>query len=428
MSRAGSVAKAAAAKAAVGVSAKAGTALAGALLPLLIIGGLAGALIAVVVIAAVTVTNSSDPEASGGVHCAPSDDDEDDEDEDSDESSETVPEAEVPSEYQDDVADAADAAGVPEALVAALIYYESNWNEDAVSHVGARGLGQFMPQYWEDEWGDIDDPNDNIHAVGQRLAELRDQMEPHSDTEEHMWELMLAGYNAGGPAVAEFDYDLDRMLSTGSEDDINSYAAQTGPYVENITAAAAGHSGSNCSVPQGDLVEASMHLAWEEEVTLPRSSANDHGRDDAREEFVETAESIHESYTHAFYTDCGVFVSTAVRSSGTDENFQLRDTTLIEDYVHSSDDWETFTLENEGQLQPGDVFIATDAEGGHTYIYTGERPDGDAEGGTHRAQGASLYTRPPSGHFVTTTMRGTPYTIARHTGSADTSDTDEDED
>lgn len=423
MSRAGTAAKIAASKAAAGVAAKVGISAAGVLLPFAGIIGIVGLILLVVVIGATTITNNqSDPEA-GGVHCAAPDSDDDDDDSETP----TAPEAEVPSEYQDDVASAAETAGVPEEMIAAQIYHESGWRDDVQSHVGARGLAQFMPDTWRDEWGDIDDPHDSIAAQGEYMAEIRDSMEDHADNEEHLWELMLAGYNAGTGAVQSFDYDLDAMFSHGSEDDTNSYAAQTGPYVANITAAAEGASGANCSVPQGDLVDTTMHLAWEEEVTLPHSTADDHGKDDSKDEYVETAADIHEAFTHAFYTDCGAFVATAVRASGTDPNFALRGTDMIEQYVEESDEWETFTLENEGQLQAGDVFIATHGGGGHTYIYTDERPDGDAEAGTHRAQGASLYTRPPSGHYVSTTLNGQPYTIARHVGS-DNDSADEEED
>lgn len=423
MSRAGTAAKLAASKAAAGVATKVGITAAGVLVPFLGLLGIIGLILLVVVIGAATISSDQSDPAAGGVHCAaPAGDDED-----SDSEATTAPEAEVPSEYQEDVAAAAETAGVPEEMIAAQIYHESGWRDDVQSHVGARGLAQFMPGTWQSEWGDIDDPHDSIAAQGEYMAEIRESMEDHADNEEQLWELMLAGYNAGTGAVQSFDHDLDAMFSHGSESDVNSYAAQTGPYVENITAAAEGASGANCSVPQGDLVDTTMHLAWEDEVTLPHSTADDHGRDDAKDEYVETAGDIHDEFTHAFYTDCGAFVATAVRASGTDPNFQLRNTTLIEEYVEESDEWETFTLENEGQLEPGDVFIATDGAGGHTYIYTGERPDGDEAAGTHRAQGASLYTRPPSGHYVTTTLHGTPYTIARHTGS-DSDSTDEEED
>lgn len=164
------------------------------------------------------------------------------------------------------------------------------------------------------------------------------------------------------------------------------------------------------SVPEGDIVEASMHLAWEERVALDYSTADDHGRDESRESFVEVADGLPQEQHTAYYTDCGVFAASVMRSSGVDENFPTRSTSAQRSYMQDSDDYETFYPESEEELEPGDILINS----GHVYIYTGDRTGEDAQDG--RAQGGSLYTRPPSGHYFFLSDSGGQYMAARHTG------------
>ena len=387
----------------------------------LIIGSALGV---VVILSLVPEQEDAGPSSGPGVHCHPAQETANESDDDA----ATSPEAEVPAQYAAAVSEAAAEAQVPDAVVAAQIHYESGWDENASSPAGAQGIAQFMPETW-DEFGegDINDPEDGIAALGRYMNHLRGEVQDVATSEQEMIELMLAAYNAGPQPV----------LETGGVPDY----PETQNYVTNIAAASEGASGSFCSVPQGDIVAASMHLAWGDYRTTdqalgPGGYAGNprHGESESREEFITTSEDIHEHITNAFFTDCGVFVSTAIRSSGMDPNFALRGTGAIEQYVHSSDEWETFQPTNEGELQPGDVLVATysgggQGEAGHTYIYTGERGDTDAE--YDRAQGASLGTRPPAGHAVPLTAgRGeVPYTAARFIGDTPTAaETNEQED
>lgn len=368
-----------------------------------------------------TAQSSSGP----GIHCRPSDDDNDSDSEDTP----AAPEAEIPDEYTDLVHDAAAEAELPPDVLAAQIYYESDWNSSATSHAGAEGIAQFMPDTWAEygDGGDVRDPDDAIPAMGRYMSTLNDEVSEVANGEEHHIELTLAAYNAGPGAV----------LDNG---DVPDYPETQG-YVSNIMAASDGASGSYCAVPQGDIVEASMHMAWEDYRTTDSpvspgeyESNPRHGEDESRDEYIEAAESIHDDINYAFFTDCGAFVSTAVRSSGIDPDFALRGTSQIQQYVSDSDDWETFQPTNEGELESGDVMIATysggaQAEAGHTYIYTGGRGDTDEE--FDRAQGASLGTRPPAGHAVPLTAGPgeTPYTAARYVGDTpqDSDSTDQED-
>lgn len=397
----------------------AGLALALAALALIV-----GSALAIALLLSLFPGDEQDQPASGpGVHCRPGDEAETASDE-----SNTSPEAQVPDEYDEAVSDAAAEAQLPEAVIAAQIYYESGWDESATSVAGAEGIAQFMPATWaEYGQGDISDPDAAIAAQGRYMADLRAQMQDLATSEDELVELTLASYNAGPQPVIEAN-------------GVPNYP-ETQNYVTNITAASDGASGSFCSVPQGDIVAASGHLAWEDYRTTDQAvgpaeyAANPrHGEDESRDEYITTAEGIHDDINYAFFTDCGAFVSTAIRSSGIDPNFALRGTGAIEQYVTSSDDWDTFTPTNEGELQPGDVMIATyaggsQAEAGHTYIYTGQRADTDEQ--FDRAQGASLGTRPPAAHAVPLTAGrgGVPYTAARYIGdNPAAADSDDQED
>ncbi|WP_231559545.1 lytic transglycosylase domain-containing protein [Kocuria sp. ZOR0020] len=111
----------------------------------------------------------------------------------------------IPEQWADDVVAAAEVSGFSPSVVAAQIQTESNWNPDAESPVGARGLAQFMPETWDIYGqGDIADPEASIQAQGYYLRDLRNMMaglEPANEQEE--LDLVLASYNAGPTVVLE---------------------------------------------------------------------------------------------------------------------------------------------------------------------------------------------------------------------------------
>ncbi|MRH20230.1 lytic transglycosylase domain-containing protein [Rhodovulum strictum] len=96
-------------------------------------------------------------------------------------------------EYLEHARAAARRHGVPEDLFLRLVQQESGWNPGAVSHKGAIGLAQLMPETARLLGVDPRDPHQNLDG-GARY--LRRQYEKFQS-----WRLALAAYNAGPGAV-----------------------------------------------------------------------------------------------------------------------------------------------------------------------------------------------------------------------------------
>lgn len=103
-----------------------------------------------------------------------------------------------PIHYSEIVERASDDYGVPEEVIYAVIKVESNFRSDAVSHAGAVGLMQIIPETFD--WlmllrGEtlghemLIDPETNIIYGTYLLAYLHDEF--------RTWETAFAAYNAG---------------------------------------------------------------------------------------------------------------------------------------------------------------------------------------------------------------------------------------
>ena len=86
---------------------------------------------------------------------------------------------------------------IPEDLFLALVARESRWRSDAVSHKGAVGLAQLMPDTARDLGVDPSDPAQNLDGGARYLRMMYDRF--------GSWRLALAAYNAGPEAVAAHD-------------------------------------------------------------------------------------------------------------------------------------------------------------------------------------------------------------------------------
>jgi hypothetical protein len=88
---------------------------------------------------------------------------------------------------------AAQRHGIPEHLFLRLVQQESGWRPDAVSHKGAIGLAQLMPETARLLGVDPRDPRQNLEGGARYLAA---QYRTFGS-----WRLALAAYNAGPGAV-----------------------------------------------------------------------------------------------------------------------------------------------------------------------------------------------------------------------------------
>lgn len=91
---------------------------------------------------------------------------------------------------------AADKHGVPQDLFLRLVYQESRFNPNAVSHAGAIGLAQLMPSTAKDLRVNPNVPHENLEG-GARYLMIQYK-------EFGTWRLALAAYNAGPGAVKKY--------------------------------------------------------------------------------------------------------------------------------------------------------------------------------------------------------------------------------
>ena len=96
----------------------------------------------------------------------------------------------VPEQYKAKIAELAERFDLSPALLEALVWQESRWRADAVSHAGARGLAQLMPGTARDLGVDPDDPFANLEGGARYLREQLDRFDGNL-------EKALAAYNAG---------------------------------------------------------------------------------------------------------------------------------------------------------------------------------------------------------------------------------------
>ena len=89
-------------------------------------------------------------------------------------------------------------------MLAAVIYQESKFSINSISHRGARGLMQIMPQtgrYYGVE--DLLDPDRNLEAGVKHLQRLQNLWKGTGMTEMELIKFTLAAYNAGEGRIAD---------------------------------------------------------------------------------------------------------------------------------------------------------------------------------------------------------------------------------
>jgi soluble lytic murein transglycosylase-like protein len=100
--------------------------------------------------------------------------------------------------YKDIILDVAQKYGMDPVLIHSIIAVESDYNPFSVSHKGARGLMQLMPETARD-YGveDLYDPRENIEGGVRFLKDLKQKYKGRED-------LVLAAYNAGPETVKKY--------------------------------------------------------------------------------------------------------------------------------------------------------------------------------------------------------------------------------
>ena len=92
--------------------------------------------------------------------------------------------------------------GVDAMLIVAMVICESDFNPNEVSHAGAMGLGQLMPETVQD-YG-ITNPFDSIQNLYGTVREIRTHIDKYRGETGDAYQslvLGLAAYNAGEGAV-----------------------------------------------------------------------------------------------------------------------------------------------------------------------------------------------------------------------------------
>lgn len=85
-------------------------------------------------------------------------------------------------------------------FIMAIVTVESAWRSNAVSRVGARGLGQLMPHTARDLKVNAWDASENLRGTANYLKSLLDRFRGQGNSIVKA----IAGYNAGPNAVKEF--------------------------------------------------------------------------------------------------------------------------------------------------------------------------------------------------------------------------------
>ena len=104
----------------------------------------------------------------------------------------------IPSGYGSIISDAASRNGIPPSILAGLIATESGFNPNAVSPVGARGLGQFMPPTAAEFGVNVNDPVSSIDGAARYLRYLTDYF--NGDLEKAIY-----AYNGGMGNIERFN-------------------------------------------------------------------------------------------------------------------------------------------------------------------------------------------------------------------------------
>lgn len=185
----------------------------------------------------------------------------------------------------------------------------------------------------------------------------------------------------------------------------------------------AANSCGNSGAGNGNIVDTAFGLAWKNR-TYNNHDDKSYARDTYQRVMPDiqgehTANSRYEGMTA--WTDCGVFVATTIRHSGADPDYQKRGTALQLPYLVRNGDpndpnrkYDIYRdFNNVSQVKPGDIFIVSGGDVGHTFIFTGAYTGDDgkkydslsASWGKRVPMAANAYFEQGGYHYVIARMR-----------------------
>jgi len=293
--------------------------------------------------------------------------------------------------------------------------FDTKW---PTSKAGASGPFQFMPATWDafktdgnnDGVTDINNIYDAAYTAANMLGRVTNENTPlgSMDTPYKPGTLLYyaAGYNWGTGNV-------EQHTDPNSPLDTPGVPKETQYYVQNVYTlitsgfTKSGHpnypdpepaissSGSAAtttspvcptggSIVAGNVVETAVGLSW---------PSGQHGKEkmDATSAYQDAMPVYNGSTGEDEWSDCGVFVSTVMVATGADPDYPKRGTVVQEDYVKNSAKYRIIrNIKSTGDLLPGDILIYNGPDGGHTFIFVGQR-----SGFSGDSAAASLHSHVP---------------------------------
>lgn len=117
----------------------------------------------------------------------------------------------------------------------------------------------------------------------------------------------------------------------------------------------------------GDIVATALKFALDKPATSGMSK-----KEDATPAYIEAINTYNRG---ANVADCGMFVGTVMRASGSDDNYPKSSTATQIAYVKvNTDKYQTIENPKQSDLQSGDILIVNNGSSHHTMIYTGNTP------------------------------------------------------
>jgi hypothetical protein len=301
---------------------------------------------------------------------------------------------------------------------------DTKWS---TSKAGASGPFQFMPATWDafktdgnnDGIEDINNIYDATYSAANMLGRVTNGTTPLGSlaTPYRPGTLLYyaAGYNWGTGNV-ELHTDPDSPLDTpGVPEETKNYVkniyalitsgfTKSGhpnypdpkPILGSSSSSSSGATTNSTICPSGggivagNIVETAIGLAW---------PSGDHGKnkEDATPAYQDSMPKYNGSTGDDEWSDCGVFVATVMIATNADPDYPKRGTTVQAEYLqNNSSKYKIIrNVQDTSQLQPGDILIYNGPDGGHTFIYTGQRSGFQGD-----SAAASLHSHVPQAGYA----------------------------